>query len=180
MNKLLVILILVCGAIFACVGSMKFGVVPTVPAAIQPAPGQVYMISTPSTFKGMLDAVRQAPGTFLLIKDDIIMFSWPVPEGGQAFAMLSSKLPTQAVVDFVAKAGGKGSLVNLQDMKDLLNCLKNNGWQIATPTVVPVAIKIALTGSYAWMVNMTKSLPTFVFMPAGAIPSWAKATPILQ
>lgn len=149
------------------------------PAVPTPPGGQIYLMSPATTFWGMIQTIKQAPGSFILAKDQLLIFSWAIKEGGQAYAMINSQVPSQAIPNFLQEAGGNGSFVNLKDMDQIMKCLKENGWKAIPPLAVPEIIRMAIIQGYAWMIQLSNSLPTFVFVPVQNLPKFA-VTPIIQ
>lgn len=128
------------------------------------SPGYVETLQLRSTFWGIQQAALGKPDTILMMKDQIVVFLWPVKD---AWAFVGVNLASSnGAVDFSGVIK-EANLVDAREMKDVADFLKQLGYQQVTPDKLPPALLTAAAQGNGWLVSMAQNLITVLVVPAG-------------
>jgi hypothetical protein len=125
-------------------------------------------VAPANTAFGLLRAVQNAPGTFMMASDKLIMIAWP--EGSKyGFAVFSKD--GNAVEQFRELASCTGTKAGCESMSDLVKYLRTIGWKRIFEVPGPVALQIKALADYFAAGSAAvagTNFSVFGFMPAGA------------
>lgn len=124
-------------------------------AAVDIAPAQ--------TANGLLRAVQNGPGTFMMASDRLIMIAWP--QGNQyGFAVFTKD--GSSVKQFAELASCTGNRAGCESMSSLVNHLKSIGWKRIFSLPAATAIQIKALADYFGTTVAATNFTLFV-LPVG-------------
>jgi hypothetical protein len=124
-------------------------------------------VSFADTLDGMVRAASGARGTFLYMKDDLVLMGWNTSVDRFAFVTLSKS--GNPVRDLAFAAGGKGQETHFKSMLELIEGLLAKGWIRATPALLPAEFKLILQSAGSLLAFGSFNLTTVFVAPAGMI-----------
>lgn len=119
-----------------------------------------------ATLWGLQNVVRQAPGTFLMMQQNLVMFAWP-DKAAYSFAVFYKD--GKPILDMMEAIGCNGQRVDIFTMATFTKFLEGKGWQYITPDKLPMAMLGALQSYMVTSVAM--SARALVTIPILVIPS---------
>lgn len=114
------------------------------------------------TANGLLRAVQNAPGTFMMASDKLIMIAWPQ---GTSYGFAVFTKSGEAVEQFKELASCCGTKTSSPTMTQLVQFLKSQGWTRIYALPATTAAQIRSLAKY-FGVASTSSFSLFL-MPAG-------------
>jgi hypothetical protein len=125
--------------------------------------GGVIPLGTGATVHGMRSVAQGAPGTFVLVKDQLVVLAWPV-KSSYAFAVLNAS-SAQPVHDFL-KVACNGQCVGTPTFTTFVNDLiRLYGFKEIAHTAIPTAITARLLGWQSWISRMNFGQITILVLP---------------
>lgn len=125
-------------------------------------------IAPANTANGLLRAVQNAPGTFMMASDKLIMIAWP--EGAYDYGFAVFTKDGGSVKQFAELASCTGNRAGCESMADLVNYLKSIGWTRLWQLPAPVVTQIHALAQYFGTTAGATNFSLFV-VPAGALES---------
>jgi hypothetical protein len=129
------------------------------PLAVAPPPGVIYEVHPGSTLYGVRQALNGAIGTQILVKQSITMFVWRFQDG-YAFFVASSEGVT--FDRLMRMTGGKGTLLCCQDIKSLVDFLKEHGWKAIPASEISTSLRDVI---FQGVASRVISILVFPVMP---------------
>jgi hypothetical protein len=122
-----------------------------------------------ATMEGLKAAVAGNAGTFVMSKGNFMAFFWEV---GKYPAFTVMDITVEKPIEyFLTDLGGKGVKADLKGVSDLINYMKDTGWQSVPKGYIPKFVVDAIQSQPTWLAMMgTELLPTFILLPTWADP----------
>jgi len=124
-----------------------------------------FEVGPASTANGLLRAVQNGPGTFMMASDKLIMIAWPEGSSSYGFAVFTKS--GEAVKQFAELASCTGTKAGCESMSGLVKYLKGIGWtriwELPAPLVTQIHALAKFFGTTASNYNFS-----FFVVPAGA------------
>lgn len=119
-----------------------------------------------NTANGLLRAVQNAPGTFMMASDKLIMIAWPEGSSSYGFAVFTKD--GNSVDQFRELASCTGTRAGCESMSDLIKYLKSIGWTRIWDLPAPLVAQIHALAKFFGTTASTYNFSLFV-LPAGAL-----------
>jgi hypothetical protein len=116
-----------------------------------------------NTANGLLRAVQNAPGTFMMASDKLILIAWP-QGSNYGFAVFTKS--GEAVEQFRELAACCGTKAGAGTMGELVNYLKGQGWARIYELPAATAASIRGLAKYFGVASVPKTFGLFL-MPYG-------------
>lgn len=159
----MIVMVLLAPSLVSCAGNAPN----VIQDSIAPLNNQVIALQLGSTVWGMKQAMMNAPGTLLVMRDNCIVFGWAVKD---AFAFVGVNATTLEGSSTLEAVIGKGNVVNAKTMSEFSKFLAQEGFKPITAEQVPEALRVILAGTTSTMGKFLGGYKTFLVLPAGLIP----------
>ncbi len=142
-------------------------------------PGQVYGTQAGTSLWAIQQAINQAPGTFIMLKDSVAIFVSPAArEGGMTYYFYGFvDISTNGLADLCKQLNICGNMTSVSTMQELKAFLESKGFVETLPADIPVTIQVLRAGLRC-LTKVVRGIPSAI--AAGgqtaieiiAVPAW--------
>lgn len=157
MRKFVLSLFLFVFLLTACIGQPPQG-----PAML---PGDVLSLQLGSTLWGLRACIAEKVSTFIMVKDNMYLFIWPIADGWGFAGAYADKQAAIQNIDLILP----GNFASAKSVGELTSHLKDNGWKVIAAAEVPQALKAAISATGGWLAAMASDMVSFLVLPASPL-----------
>ncbi len=115
-----------------------------VPQAVLPMNGEITLLANGGTSYGLQQVLRNAPGTFVAVKNQMVICIWSTDRDGVAILAFDLRNGTTILNSIINANNGRANLMNGATFKDFREFLAQDGWTLGKFGELPGVIAVAL------------------------------------